>query len=414
MTSIKEKLYQLDTPKSGALPSINKINHDQFLGIEAHPVETSKGLCIVREKSFNLDFTHGPHTLNEFLDIPQDIFELLGKRTITHTLNHQDIVFIDTETTGLAGGTGTYAFIVGIGLFTENEFKIHQFFLQDYHAEIAQLSKILQLIQSKSTLISYNGKSYDIPLLKNRFVLNKININWDEFDHIDLVHTSRRLWKKIIGSCRLQDVEKYILHIEREGDIPGYLIPQLYFRYLMDKNPYPLLGVFKHNAMDILSLVSIIVAASQLYIEPTRCTFDSDFHSAIRPFISLNRYNQALKYIEKLPHHIKQRSKLLHTQALLHKKLGESENALECYKKLIKTKRRHFMPAYIELAKLYEHKLKDYEKAMEVLYELEERICVIEELSSQNIFNIKDIKTRKSRLLNKMIRMGRTNKRGNK
>ncbi|MDZ7722403.1 MAG: ribonuclease H-like domain-containing protein [candidate division KSB1 bacterium] len=402
MPSIKEKLYKLDTGKQEKARETQQFDPEQLQSIQATLKHTQRGLCISREKRFSLDFTHGPYTLETFLHIPKTVFDLLAKEILSREFNPKSVVFLDTETTGLAGGTGTYAFIIGVGFFEKNEFKIQQFFLPDYDYESAQLYELAELLASKSALITFNGKSYDIPLLKNRFILNKINLEWESYTHIDLLHTSRRLWGRQIGSCSLQNIEQAILKIKRKGDIPGAEIPQLYFDYLIHKDLPTLLDVFKHNVIDLLSLLSISVSASQLFTHPVGGTVNQDFHSALRTFISLNRYKQAHLFIEKLPGQICFQPEILYSRALLYKRMQDWESALECFRLIVKKDRHRFIDAYIEIAKLYEHKFKDYRAALDTLNELEDRIRMIRELRDKNIFDNKAIQYRRDRLYRKI------------
>ena len=400
MLSLKEKLYRLDTAGSKARKlSQGLLSPDHLKCIQANTVDTPVGKCVLREKRFDLDFLHGQYQINSFLNISQNILKLVSKQSDLVNYDPFKVLFIDTETTGLAGGTGTFTFIIGVGFFTDDEFMIQQFFLNDFNAESAQLFKLAEILKSKSTLVSFNGKTYDIPLLKSRFILNRIDINWDRFNHIDLLHACRRLWGKNIGSCTLQNVEKHILKLQREGDIPGSQIPQLYFNYLLDKNITPLIKVFKHNAIDILSLVSIAQSASELFQNPLKsCPDDTDFNSVLRTFLSLKQYKSALDYIETLSPDIKNQTNILKTQALLYKKLKDWENALGCYKQIIRRDKETAVSAYVEIAKIYEHRLRQYEAALAILEELETRIHIIQELYGQNLWPSKEFFCRKTRL----------------
>lgn len=167
-------------------------------------------------------------------------------------------LFLDLETTGLAGGTGTYAFLAGLGRFEENQFVVDQIFLSTPAAEGAWLEVVEHLITPSSGFVTYNGKRFDVPLLETRHILQRRSPSWDGNSHLDLLHLARAFWKRTLPTCRLADVERHILGLEREGtDVPGALVPELYRLFLEDGNALPLNGVFYHNRMDILSLAAL-------------------------------------------------------------------------------------------------------------------------------------------------------------
>lgn len=172
----------------------------------------------------------------------------------------EQYIFIDTETTGLSGGTGTYAFLVGIGYFTDFGFRVEQYFMNDLPAEHKLLEAIISKLSDGKILVSYNGKSFDINLLNTRLIANGINFPIKKLEHIDLLHLVRRLWKGSFGSCSLQNIEKYVLHSYRELDdeIPGAEIPKVYFDYLDLGIADKLENVFLHNQADIVSLAVLL------------------------------------------------------------------------------------------------------------------------------------------------------------
>lgn len=176
--------------------------------------------------------------------------------------------FVDTETTGLMGGTGTVAFLVGVGYFIEGAFRLDQCIMRDFDDEEPMLNYLAELFDRHDTLVSYNGKSFDMPLLRTRFIQSRIPFRGDSILHLDLVHAARRFWKQRLKDCSLGNVEREILSIYREGDVPGYLIPQLWFRYLEERDARPLEGVLHHHEMDILSLVSLTAWMSQCLDTP--------------------------------------------------------------------------------------------------------------------------------------------------
>jgi uncharacterized protein YprB with RNaseH-like and TPR domain len=168
------------------------------------------------------------------------------------------VVFLDLETTGLAGGTGTYAFLCGMGFSSGIGFNVIQFFLEGPSKESRWLKAIDSVIPEDACLVTYNGSSFDIPLLRTRHVLARSKPAWDGLPHIDLLHHARRLYRGRLESCSLGSMERNVLGVSRSGeDIPGYLIPEMYMRYLQTRDASRLAGVFYHNELDIVSLAAL-------------------------------------------------------------------------------------------------------------------------------------------------------------
>jgi uncharacterized protein YprB with RNaseH-like and TPR domain len=177
----------------------------------------------------------------------------------------QDFLFLDTETSGLSLGAGSIVFLFGGCFFTERGLEVIQFFMDDPASEELFLSSIEDLITSHKCLVSYNGKSFDIPMLRTRMVLNRMATSNLNNDHLDLLPFSRMLWKMRLESRRLLDIEKEILDFQRtEDEVPGWLIPQLYQDFLVTGDASPLKGVFYHNEKDIVSLAALFVHVNKM------------------------------------------------------------------------------------------------------------------------------------------------------
>jgi hypothetical protein len=187
------------------------------------------------------------------------------------------LLFIDLETTGIAGGAGTYAFLVGCGWFAGGTFRIRQFFLSSFTAERALLEAVGDLGGNAGTVVSYNGKSFDLPLIETRFALHRLPSPFGEMPHIDMLHPARRMWrhvqkdvpftdrqKDVAYSCRLSTLEQQLCGYVREDDVAGFEIPARYFRYVHAGDPRPLAAVLEHNRLDLLSLALVTARAAQL------------------------------------------------------------------------------------------------------------------------------------------------------
>ena len=187
------------------------------------------------------------------------------------------LLFIDLETTGIAGGAGTYAFLVGCGWFAGGTFRIRQFVLSNFTAERALLEAVGELAAESGTVVSYNGKSFDLPLIETRFALHRLPSPFGELPHIDMLHPARRMWrvadtsrhvhKDVPYTCRLSTLEQHLCGYVREGDVAGFEIPACYFRYVHAGDPRPLAAVLEHNRLDLLSLALVTARAAQLLEE---------------------------------------------------------------------------------------------------------------------------------------------------
>lgn len=278
-----------------------------------------------------------------------------------------NFVFIDTETTGLAGGAGTYAFLVGIGYFIDNQFILRQYLMEDYHQELAMLQGLSKELSQFSHLVTFNGKSFDWPLLMSRFIFHRMR-DISEPVHVDLLHPTRRYYKRRLVDCSLGSIEGKVLGFYRENDISGAEVPGLFFRYLEERDGQVLLPVFQHNHWDILSLVSLITHLLETYLNPlTALEAAEDLFSAGRIYEDLGAHEEAIQcYCQSLK---QQRSQVLRTEILtklsfLYKRLGKLEEACDIWRGLAGENKRHL--PLIELAKYYEHTAKDYLTALEM------------------------------------------------
>lgn len=179
----------------------------------------------------------------------------------------EDILFLDTETTGLSGGTGTYVFLIGVAYIREGRLVLRQHLLRDLGAETAFVEHLRRELEPFRACGSYNGKTFDLPLLRTRFVMTiRSEITVDE-SHLDLLHPARRLWKDRFGSTTLRQLEESVLDDGRATDIPGSLIPDAYFHWLRRGDERIIAPVLEHNARDVVSLVRIADRVAKAVLE---------------------------------------------------------------------------------------------------------------------------------------------------
>src|ERR1700716_234521 len=191
--------------------------------------------------------------------LSQNRDETISRRTRAALQNPEKWLFLDTETTGLAGGTGTYAFLIGLAWWDAGGLQVEQLFMRDFAEEHSVLCQLAARLAERPVLVTFNGKTFDWPLLENRFRMTRSMAVPNLAAHLDLLHPARALWKFRLGTVRLTDLEREVLNPTmlgwcREGDVSSRFIPQFYFDYLRGGPPEPLLGVARHNQMDLRGL----------------------------------------------------------------------------------------------------------------------------------------------------------------
>ena len=184
------------------------------------------------------------------------------------------LLFVDLETTGLVGGAGTYAFLVGCGWFDGGSFRIRQYLMSNPVVERPMLGAIAELAGEAGTVVTYNGKTFDLPLIETRYLFHRLDTPFAGLPHVDMLHPARRLWRghasggddfgMFEAGCKLTNLERTLCGFEREGDVPGFEIPERYFRYVRTGDARPLEGVLEHNRLDLLSLAFVTARAAQL------------------------------------------------------------------------------------------------------------------------------------------------------
>lgn len=280
------------------------------------------------------------------------------------------VVYLDTETTGLAGGTGTCAFLIGIGAAEGPGFRVRQFFLRDLAEEKATLAALAEALEPYTLLVTYNGKTFDIPLLETRYTLARMKSPFARMVHLDLLHPARGLWKLRLESCQLKNLEREILGIARNGDVPGSEIPQIYFDYLRTRNAKGLQPVFFHNALDIVTLAGLTVEVGQAIAragDGANCD-SRDLFSLSRVLDRAGATDLAretcLKAIARgLPQSVEPQA--LWQIAAQHKKERRYDDAVQVWMKIIDLGSRFTVEACEELAIHYEHRERDANKALE-------------------------------------------------
>lgn len=368
MSNLSEKLKLLGV-KIGARDMIPIIkthrDHDLESTLQGQYITNIQGDTFISDHIFPLAEVNK----YDLTDITKGL-EIFGSWTGYDLLARQPLekfVFIDTETTGLAGGTGTFTFLIGAGRFENGQFHLRQFFLHDPTEEPAQLFAFEEFIADCNIVVTYNGKSFDIPLLNTRYLTLGWQFPLQDIIHIDLLLLARRLWRERLPSRTLGNIEAQILNITRSlEDIPGWMIPQIYFDYLRIGEINSIRKVFYHNSMDVLSLASLLNYILFIFINPMRALIDH-----VEDIIALGKLYEDLG----LPEHAT--SLYLHaiSQNHAHRGYTDTLNRLafiykhqENYTQAVQlwelAANSESIQAHIELAKYYEHRIRDYKKAI--------------------------------------------------
>jgi hypothetical protein len=276
--------------------------------------------------------------------------------------------FLDTETSGLSGGTGTYAFLVGVARFVKDEFVLKQFFMRDPAEEPALLEGVADFLAPCEALVTFNGKAFDAPLLKTRFKLHDTPCPFEGYSHLDLLPLARRLWRDRLESRALKYLEEHVLGLKRSSEeVPGYEIPWLYFDYLRTGDARPLAGVFYHNAMDVVAMAALLAHMNGMIEKPFggKVQHGLDFIALGKLFEDLGRLDDAARLYERglespmgeADFHV-----AVKRLSILQKKRGDYQEAVRLWKKAAKAGHIY---AHIELAKYHEHTLRDAKSALQ-------------------------------------------------
>lgn len=410
--SLKNKLSRLKPHLSGnsenpqTLPAVETSEipfRAQWERENVYPYYFDQGYCLIREVSYPLTYQHGIYQFKDFLEA----LRIWNNSSVNHPLSGvghkpEELFFFDTETTGLGGGTGNTIFLLGYASVKGGNLVLRQHILPNPGAEVPLYQSFLEKVNYK-TLVTYNGKSFDWPQVKTRHTLIRDHVpKLPPFGHFDLYHAARRLWKHRLDRLKLAIVEQEVLGIERIDDVPGHLAPIIYFDFIESKNPAGMIGILKHNELDILSLVTLYTHLTfQLNsIDPQQTRTES--YEVGRWFASLGEEKEAKKVL----HRLAEDSDATSYQAKLelayqYKKSREWDKALPLFQEAADGGTGEIcIKAAVEAAKLLEHKQK---KIQQALVYCQKAISIAKHLevssSKQNLFQ--ELEKRHIRLLMK-------------
>ncbi|MBV9613520.1 MAG: ribonuclease H-like domain-containing protein [Acidobacteriaceae bacterium] len=326
------------------------------------------------ERRFARHKRHGSAEISALAELPPELLDALGENELP-CVPPSRWAFLDTETTGLAGGSGTYAFLIGIGRIMPDGFAVRQFFMRELVEERSVLAAVETYLRDFDVLITYNGRGYDQPLLEARYRMTCHKPPFSRLGHLDLLHGARRLWKLRLEGCRLMQLEQEILGVYREGDLPGEMIPYVYFEYLRSREAERLVPIFHHNAVDILTLACLTAIVPAAFRNTDSASLaragvrrGEDLAGIARWLLAANEQERALELLKRavdvgLPDRLLFRA--LWDIALLEKRFQRPDSALRLFTELAGCRNEYRVCALEELAKHYEHEEKNCAVALE-------------------------------------------------
>lgn len=286
----------------------------------------------------------------------------------------EELLFFDTETTGLSHGAGNRIFLIGYAKVRHEGVEVTQHLLKDPGHETAFLTGFLDELKKSDYIVSYNGKSFDWPQVKSRHTfLQETLPALPKTGHIDLLHAARRLWKDELPSCRLAVVEEEKLGIKRLDDVPGRMAPVMYQDYLFDQNPHALEGIIKHNDQDVRSLVLLYLDISRRYLGEQRTMSWRECFGAAKWAEQVDEYDLAKRHYTKIEQIGEVSAEVYYHQGKLMKKLKRYDEAEKCLLQATHSTGKVSLEASLELAKLYEHQFKEPCKALHLIHGYEEQ-----------------------------------------
>ena len=350
-------------------PPSPQLFFEEYLSGEV--VDNALGQHFQTEKLYDCYKRYGSVDIGSLIELPHDLLDPISNGEVS-AARPEEWAFLDTETTGLAGGSGTYAFLIGIGHITSEGFRVRQFFMRNYGEEASQLAAVAEFLEPFKVLVTYNGKSFDQPLLETRYRMMRQRPPFARLQHLDLLHGARRLWKLRFDSCRLVELENQILGIERQGDLPGEMIPYVYFEYVRTQEACRVVPILHHNVMDIATLAcltSIVPWAFHTSVSPEKFQHGAELLGLARWLRKAGDWEQAANLFRQSVNRQLKDALLwpaMWDLAQAEKKLGREAASIAVFTDLASAPNPHRVDAYEELAKYFEHKERNHSMALEM------------------------------------------------
>lgn len=371
--------------------------------IDGRFVQTRRGETFISEQVYGPGYRHGSAPIT--VAAPLAMLAVWAGEPRFASLPLEAYAFLDTETSGLAGGTGTYAFLVGAARFVDGHFRLAQFFMRDPSEEAALLEALADFLAPCQALVTFNGKAFDAPLLVTRYRLHSIPVPFADYAHLDLLPLARRLWRDRLPSRALKYIEENVLMAPRTSEeVPGYEIPYLYFDYLCTGDASPLKGVFYHNAMDVVAMAALMSHSAAILHDPFSelVAHGLDVIALAKLFEDLGKWETAARLFERgLEMDLPEADFWQAVQRLSHlqKRRGDLETAVRLWEQAAG---QGYVYAHVELAKYCEHRRRDYAAALEWTRKAVERVGELDIPRYEYNHWMEELTHRRERLLGKM------------
>ncbi len=388
ITDLQKKLNRL----SSAPPPPQKAKHDISEALDAEIYTDENGAAfIIKVTEFDIGMPYGDYTVENV----EKVFGL------------QNIAFVDTETTGL--GSAACPFLIGTAYYDNNKLILEQLFMRDVDDEEAVLRYFINKFRNY-TVVTFNGKSFDVPLIKSRCIINTVSPDGFATEQYDLLHLSRRIWRKRLESCRLGNIEEQILKFARGNDIDGSLIPELYKEYLKTGKPDDIIDIVEHNKHDIITLGILLARLLRIEQNPVEELENKlDLMHLGESYFNRKEYGKAMECLTAVIHSRTDPLTLYTAMkyiSLIHKHNKSYSECILYWTRMDKMAIGAIFPL-IELAKYYEHTGKDTQKAL--AYAERARGIILKNNSKEQIT---EINIRIERLKNKIKKTKDGNKNG--
>ncbi len=352
---------QTDFKSNSSIKSQN--NTEESARLPGKVVATPLGNVWVNRIEYK-DYYHGDKPADAYLKAGRSL-GILARNPGIEKLDPSGALFVDTETTGLSGGSGTIPFLIGVGWFTESAFIVEHLFCRTPDEEPAQLYLLTKHMKRAEYLVSFNGKSFDIPLINNRFIMNRIANPGYNLSHLDLLHLSRRVFGRRLTDRSLQNLERVVLNFKREGDIPGSEIPDVYKAYLSGEDKFTVAKVLEHNALDIVALAALGGELDNMYRNPDSVAFVQDSLGLAREAFGAGAVTNGTAHLNHagVMGSMDEKTVALHMAARYEAKKKSYKKAASIWLEIIKLD-KYDASASLSLAKYYEHREKNLERAL--------------------------------------------------
>ncbi|MGI5844248.1 MAG: ribonuclease H-like domain-containing protein [Candidatus Xenobium sp.] len=361
---LRQRLARLD--QVGSLKTARPRRAFQSLEtlLGGEEVEGERGHFLLCRRHFPRDHYHGKVRLDQALALSARWLSRLGRDL--EEMDLPRVVFLDTETTGLSGGTGTYAFLVGLAWFEPDGLCLEQLFMREYAEESALLAYLADRLRGCGGLVTFNGKGFDIPLLATRFLMKRQSFDLEALPHLDLLHPARRIWSLALPDCRLETLETRVLEAPRAGDIPGREIPEAYFRYLKTGDGREMARVAEHNQCDLLALIGLVSRLARTLQAPLEARRPEEDLGLGRMLAGLGETEDAGRLLTRAleaPLPVGPRFRALLHLADMCRRAGDRQGAQAFLEQILDEDPAHVVAAE-EMAKHLEHRVGDLPRAL--------------------------------------------------